>query len=128
MAQVNHCSKCRAPIPPVIGKGIVTYMFGQTLGIKPRRKTSALPIYVCAPCAWALSIKPGPDETDFYSFTAYQIMRNLFGLERPEVQEALGRFFELLIEREGHVSDAELDNLLPEPEILTPWKALKSAV
>jgi hypothetical protein len=35
--------------------------------------------------------------------------------------------FELIIEREGMIVDADLDNLLPEPEILPPPRRLKQA-
>jgi hypothetical protein len=126
--QINHCRQCGAPILPVIGRALVTYMFGQTLGIKPRRKSTALPIYTCHICSVVLAAKPSPEENDFYNITAYQILRNLFGMDRPEVQQAFSRFFELLIEREGQICEADVLGLLPqpEPEILLPQRALKA--
>ena len=119
MAQVNNCKKCGAAILPVIGKGLVTYMFGQTLGIKPRRKSTALAIYLCPKCAWYLSLRPSIEETDFYNYSAHQIMRILFGMDRPETQEVFSRVFELMIEREGRLSESELLSL-SEPEIILP--------
>jgi hypothetical protein len=128
VAQLNKCSKCGAPIIPVIGRGLVTYMFGQTLGIKPRRKTSALAVYVCPTCAFYMSLKPSPEERDFYNLSAYQIMRNLIGTDRPETQAALQKIFEVMIEREGQISEAQILSL-SEPEIITmpPMKGLKAA-
>lgn len=102
----------------------MTYMFGQTLGIKPRRKSTALAIYCCPRCAVALSLKPPPEETDFYNLSAYQIMRILFGTDRPETQAAFSRIFELMIEREGQISEREILRL-SEPEILPPSRMLK---
>lgn len=119
MAQINNCKKCGAAILPVIGKGLVTYMFGQTLGVKPRRKSTALAIYLCPKCAWYLSLRPEPGETDFYNQSAHQIMRMLFGTDRPETQEVFSRLFELMIEREGQLQEREI-LALTEPEIILP--------
>jgi hypothetical protein len=119
MPQINTCRKCGAPILPVIGKGLVTYMFGQTLGIKPRRKTSALANYLCPRCAFYLSLRPSIEETDFFNHSAHQIIRNLYGTERPETQEAFARIFEKMIEREGRISEGEILTLT-EPEIISP--------
>jgi hypothetical protein len=102
-------------------------MFGQTLGIKPRRKSTALAIYLCPRCAWYLSLRPSIEEADFYNFSAHQIMRILFGLDRPETQEVISRMFEAMIEREGQISEAEILSLT-EGEILLPEKRqLKAA-
>jgi hypothetical protein len=125
--EVNICHKCGAPILPVIGRGMVLYIFGQTLGIKPRRKSAAVPIRTCHICSVIMAAKPSPPEDDFYNKAAYQVLRSLFGMDRPEVQQAFSRFFELLVEREGQVLESEVLTLLPEPEILSPVKTLKAA-
>jgi hypothetical protein len=127
-AQINYCRKCGVEILPIIGRGIVVYQFGQTLGIKPRRKTSALGIPLCSTCGVGLSIKaPAPEEGDFFNYSAYQIMRNLTGADRPETQEAFRRIFDLFVEHEGELCEAQILNALPEPEILMPERTLKAA-
>lgn len=125
--EVNVCHKCGAPILPVIGRGMVLYIFGQTLGIKPRRKSTAIPIRTCHLCSVVMAAKPSPPTDDFYNVAAYQVLRGLFGMDRPEVQQAFSRFFELLVEREGQVLESEVITLLPDSDVLPPVKQLKQA-
>lgn len=128
LGQINQCKKCNAPILPIIGRGLVLYTFGQTLGVKPRRKTSAEANVLCKQCAFFLSMRPDIDERDFFNRSAHQIMRKLTGIDREETQHVMSRMFDLVIEREGLIEDAELEQLLlPEPEYLPPVKTLKAA-
>lgn len=102
-------------------------MFCQTIGCKPRRKSAAPTIYICPSCVLVMGIKQPPPEWDFFNFAAYHMIRNLVGAHRPEVQEALSRMFELVIEHEGEVSNAEIVAELPSSEVLPPLRRLKSA-
>ena len=120
------CRRCGSPIE-TNDKALAVFMFCQTAGMKPRRKASAPVIYICPPCTMVLAIRPGPPEPDFFNFAAFEMIAKLTGTQRPEVHDAFQQIFEMIIEREGRISDADLDNLLPEPEILPPPRRLKEA-
>lgn len=102
-------------------------MFCQTAGMKPRRKASAPVIYICPSCTMVLAIRPGPPEPDFFNFAAFQMIATLAGTQRAEVRAAFQEMFELVIEREGRIGDAEFSEALPEPEFLPPARTLKAA-
>jgi hypothetical protein len=120
------CRRCGAMIE-ASEKALAVFMFCQTAGMKPRRKASAPVIYICPACTMVLAIRPGPPEPDFFNFAAFEMIAKLTGTQRPEVCAAFREMFELVIEREGHIQDADLDALLPEPEILPPPRRLKEA-
>jgi hypothetical protein len=103
-------------------------MFCQTIGVKPRRKSAAPTVYICPSCVMVMAVKPSPAEWDFFNFAAYHMVRNLVGMHRIETQAAMGRMFELVIEHEGKVSQAEIMRELPEPQIIPSPRALKAAV
>lgn len=67
-----------------------------------------------------LAIRPGPPAPDFFNFAAFDMISKLTGTTRPEVHDAFQQLFELIIEREGRISDEDLERALPEPEILPP--------
>ena len=119
------CNRCKE-IVEVNSKGLSIFMFCQTIGVKPRRKQGAPTIYFCPPCCMISAVHPGFQEWDCFNFAAHQMIRNLVGAFRPETQAALGRMFELVIEREGKISEAEIVRELPGPEILSPVKTLKA--
>jgi hypothetical protein len=119
------CRRCGALIE-VSDKALAVFMFCQTAGMKPRRKASAPVIYICPPCTMVLAIRPGPPEPDFFNFAAFQMISKLTGTQRPEVSAAFQEMFELIIEREGRVSEFEFEAALPEPEILMSTRRLAS--
>jgi hypothetical protein len=121
------CRRCGAPIE-VSDKALAVFMFCQTAGMKPRRKASAPVIYICPSCTMVLAIRPGPPEPDFFNFAAFEMIAKLTGTQRPDVAAAFQQMFELIIEHEGRISDLELDNVLPEPEVLPPPRRLNPAV
>jgi len=120
------CRRC-GTIVEVSDKGISVFMFCQTLGVKPRRKAAAPTTYICPSCVMVMAVKPSPEEWDFFNMNAYHMVRNLTGLHRPETQQAMGKMFELVIEHEGRISEAEIIRELPSPEILSPQKRLREA-
>jgi hypothetical protein len=120
------CRRCGNQIQ-VSDKALAVFMFCQTAGMKPRRKASAPVIYMCPQCTMVLAIRPGPPEHDFFNVAAFQMISKLTGTQRVEVQDAFQQMFELIIEREGHISDADLDRVLPGPEILPPPRQLREA-
>jgi hypothetical protein len=119
------CRRCGAMIESS-EKALAVFMFCQTAGMKPRRKASAPVIYICPPCTMVLAIRPGPPEPDFFNFAAFEMISKLAGTQRPEVREAFQEMFELVIEREGRISDEEFEQMLPGPQIIPP-KRLKEA-
>lgn len=117
------CRRC-GEIVEVSDKGISIFMFCQTIGVKPRRKESAPTIYFCPSCVMVTAVHPGFEEWDCFNFAAHQMIRNLVGAFRPETQQAIRHMFELVIEREGRISQAEIVAALPGPEIIAPAKRL----
>jgi hypothetical protein len=113
------CRRC-GTIVEISDKGISVFMFCQTIGVKPRRKSAAPTVYICPSCVMVMAVKPAPSEWDFFNFAAYHMVRNLVGMHRLETQAAMGRMFELVIEHEGKISEAEISRELPEAEIIPP--------
>jgi len=122
----TSCRRCGAMIE-ASDKALAVFMYCQTAGMKPRRKASAQAIYICPSCTMVLAIRPGPPEPDFFNFAAFEMISKLAGTTRPEVREAFQEMFELVIEREGRISDQEFNDMLPSPEILPPARRLKAA-
>jgi hypothetical protein len=120
------CRRCGTTVE-TNDKGISVFMFCQTIGVKPRRKAGAPTLYICPSCVMVMAVKPSPEEWDFFNVNAYHMVRNLTGMHRVETQEAMGRMFELVIEREGQITEAEIIAELPGLEILPPAKRLKEA-
>ena len=123
----SPCFRC-GPVIETTDKGISIFMFCQTFGLKPRRKQAAPTICYCRTCVMVISVHPGFEEWDCFNFAAHKMISELVGAFRPETREAIGRMFELVLEREGKISDAEIIACLPEPEILPPPRRLKEAV
>lgn len=119
------CRRCGSMIE-ASDKALAVFMFCQTAGMKPRRKASANVIYLCPECTMVLAINPGPPEPDFFNRAAFEMISRLTGTQRPEVQAAFQEMFEMVIEREGRILDADLNALLPEPAILPPPRRLAS--
>ena len=117
--RATPCRRCGSMVE-VSDKGIAVFMFCQTIGVKPRRKSAAPTIYICPSCVMVMAVKPKPEEWDFFNLNAYQMVRNLTGMHRIETQQAMGRMFELVIEREGEISEAEIVAELPEIEVISP--------
>jgi hypothetical protein len=121
----TNCRRC-GDVVEVSDKGISVFMFCQTIGVKPRRKQAAPTIYICPSCVMVMGIKSAPPEFDFFNHAAYHMIRNLVGTHRAEVQQAMGRMFELVIEHEGEISEKEIIAELPVAEILPPARRLAS--
>jgi hypothetical protein len=115
----TNCRRCGALVE-VCDKGISVFMFCQTIGVSPRRKSAAPTIYICPSCVMVMAVKPSPPEMDFFNLAAYHMIRNLVGMHRLETQQAFAQIFGMMIEREGQISQAEIMAALPEPEIIMP--------
>ncbi len=55
-----HCLRCNRELEPG-HKSVALYMFAQTVGIKPRQKSTAHRISFCPQCSVSLAMGPPPE-------------------------------------------------------------------
>ena len=55
-----YCLRCNREIEPG-DKSVAVYMFAQTVGIRPRQKSSAQRICFCPQCSVSLAMGPAPE-------------------------------------------------------------------
>ncbi len=82
--QSIHCLRCRREIMPG-DKSVAVYMFAQTVGIKPRQKSSAQRICFCPQCAVSLAMGLPPEGA--LNMAAWEMIRDLVSSE-PSLNEA----------------------------------------
>ena len=78
------CLRCRREIE-VGGKSVAVYMFAQTVGVKPRQKSSAQRICFCPQCAVSLAMGLPPEGA--LNMAAWEMIRDLVSAE-PSLNEA----------------------------------------
>ena len=79
-----HCLRCRREI--LAGdKSVAVYMFAQTVGIRPRQKSSAQRICFCPQCAVSLAMGLPPEGA--LNMSAWEMIRDLVSAE-PSLNEA----------------------------------------
>ena len=66
-------------------KSVAVYMFSQTVGVKPRQKSSAQRINFCPQCSVSLAMGPSPEGA--LNVAAWQMLRDLVGSD-PALTEA----------------------------------------
>lgn len=66
-------------------KSVAVYMFAQTVGIRPRQKSTAQRICFCSQCSVSLAMGPPPDGA--LNLAAWQMIRELVGAD-PALAEA----------------------------------------
>jgi hypothetical protein len=66
-------------------KSVAVYMFAQTVGIRPRQKSTAQRICFCPQCSVSLAMGPPPDGA--LNLAAWQMIRELVGAD-PALAEA----------------------------------------
>ena len=82
--QPIFCLRCRREI--LAGdKSVAVYMFAQTVGVKPRQKSSAQRICFCPQCAVSLAMGLPPDGA--LNMAAWDMIRDLVSAE-PSLNEA----------------------------------------
>jgi hypothetical protein len=79
-----YCLRCTQPIAPG-QKSVAVYMFAQTVGIRPRQKSSARRICFCPQCSVSLAMGPPPEGA--LNMAAWQMIRDLVGAD-PALNEA----------------------------------------
>lgn len=78
------CLRCRREIG-IGDKSVAVYMFAQTVGIRPRQKSTAQRISFCPQCAVSLAMGLPPDGA--LNMAAWEMIRDLVSAE-PSLNEA----------------------------------------
>lgn len=78
------CLRCRREIG-IGNKSVAVYMFAQTVGVKPRQKSTAQRICFCPQCAVSLAMGLPPDGA--LNMAAWEMIRDLVSAE-PSLNEA----------------------------------------
>jgi hypothetical protein len=82
--QTIQCLRCRRQIE-MGDKSVAVYMFAQTVGVRPRQKSTAQRICFCPQCAVSLAMGLPPDGA--LNMAAWQMIRDLVSAE-PSLNEA----------------------------------------
>lgn len=78
------CLRCNRELE-TRNKSVAVYMFAQTVGIKPRQKSSAQRICFCPQCSVSLAMGPPPEGA--LNIAAWNMIRDLVGAD-PALNEA----------------------------------------
>ena len=78
------CLRCRRGIE-MGDKSVAVYMFAQTVGVRPRQKSSAQRVCFCPQCAVSLAMGLPPDGA--LNMVAWEMIRDLVSAE-PSLNEA----------------------------------------
>src|SRR5208282_4083742 len=79
-------------------KSVAVYLFAQTVGVKPRHKSSAQRICFCPQCSVSLAMGPAPDGA--LNLAAWQMIRDIVGAD-PALTEAAWESLHGIEEAEG---------------------------
>jgi len=82
--EILYCLRCNRELESG-QKSVALYMFAQTVGVRPRRKSSAQRICFCAQCAVSLAMGPPPEGA--LNIAAWQMIRDVVGAD-PALTEA----------------------------------------
>lgn len=82
--QPLHCLRCRREIESG-DKSVAVYMFAQTVGVKPRQKSTAQRICFCPQCAVSLAMGMPPEGA--LNMAAWEMIRDLVSAE-PSLNQA----------------------------------------
>ena len=82
--QAMSCLRCRREIESG-DKSVAVYMFAQTVGVRPRQKSSANRICFCPQCAVSLAMGLPPEGA--LNMAAWDMIRQLVSAE-PSLNEA----------------------------------------
>lgn len=77
------CLRCNRDIEQT--KSVAVYMFAQTVGIRPRQKSTAQRICFCSQCSVSLAMGPAPDGA--LNVAAWKMLRDIVSSD-PALNEA----------------------------------------
>ena len=78
------CLRCSRELEPG-QKSVAVYLFSQTVGVRPRQKSSSQRINFCPQCSVSLAMGPPPEGA--LNLAAWQMLRDLVGSD-PALTEA----------------------------------------
>lgn len=79
-----YCLRCNRELEPG-QKSVAVYLFAQTVGVRPRQKSSAQRICFCPQCSVSLAMGPAPEGA--LNLAAWQMIRDIVGAD-PALTEA----------------------------------------
>jgi len=80
----QYCLRCKREIEAG-HKSVAVYMFAQTVGVRPRQKSTAQRICFCPQCSVSLAMGPPPEGA--LNIAAWQMIRDLVSAD-PALNEA----------------------------------------
>jgi hypothetical protein len=78
IAETMHCLRCNRGLETG-DKSVALYLFAQTVGIKPRQKSTAHRISFCPQCCVSLAMGPPPEGA--LNIAAWDMIRDLVGAD-----------------------------------------------
>jgi hypothetical protein len=79
------CLRCSRELESGV-KLVTVYMFAQTVGVRPRQKSSAQRICFCAQCCVSLAMGPAPEGA--LNTAAWQMIREIVGADSALTEAA----------------------------------------
>jgi hypothetical protein len=79
-----YCLRCNRELGAG-HKSVAIYLFAQTVGIKPRQKSTAQRVCFCPPCSVSLAMGPPPEGA--LNLAAWEMIRDLVGSD-PALNQA----------------------------------------
>src|ERR1700750_2914172 len=79
-----YCLRCNRELEAG-DKSVAVYMFAQTVGIRPRQKSTSQRICFCSQCSVSLAMGPAPEGA--LNIAAWQMIRDLVGAD-PALNQA----------------------------------------
>ena len=79
-----YCLRCNRELGPG-DKSVAVYMFAQTVGVRPRQKSTSQRICFCSQCSVSLAMGPAPEGA--LNIAAWQMIRDLVGAD-PALNQA----------------------------------------
>jgi hypothetical protein len=79
-----YCLRCNRELESG-QKSVAVYLFAQTVGVRPRQKSSAQRICFCPQCSVSLAMGPAPEGA--LNLAAWQMIRDIIGAD-PALTEA----------------------------------------
>jgi len=79
-----YCLRCHRELEAG-HKSVTVYMFAQTVGVRPRQKSSSQRICFCPQCSVSLAMGPAPEGA--LNIAAWNMIRDLVGAD-PALAEA----------------------------------------
>lgn len=104
----HTCIRCKSPLGPN-DQALTIYQFTQTVGVRPKQKSSSRSMKFCPHCSISLALGPPPEGA--LNLAAYEQIRELLGSCDREAQSAWRR-----------MSNPQLT----EGEVLPPLKTLRA--